>query len=100
MYREAGKGDKPAEDSTIVDGSELQVEHIKPDGTIDDTIGKTYIIKDTSTQEDGNDEVQEPVAKQNDLLWIIIFAAVGVLVFAIGGFVVGFLIIKKRKNKV
>ena len=100
MYREATLEDKPAEESTIVDGSELQVEHIKADGTIDDTIGKTYIIKDTSTQENEKNEVQEPVAKKNDLLWIVIFAVSGVLVFATVGFVTGFLIMKKRKNKV
>lgn len=98
MYREARKEDKPADDSIIVDGSELQVEHIRPDGTIDDTIGKTYIIKDTATQENEADENKTPVETEFNLLWIIILAA-AVLVLAVVGVLI-VLIIKKRKNKI
>ena len=52
------------------------------------------------SKENENNEAEEPVAKKNDLLWIVIFASLGVLAFAAIGFVIGFLIIKKRKNKV
>ncbi len=96
MYRVARPENQPAENSTIVSGTELQVEHIVADGTINDTVGKEYRIKDTGVQENnGNDD--DKSKESPNFMWIAILAASVLILIGIVIFVI-ILIKRKKKN--
>ncbi len=96
MYRVARPENMPADNSTIIDGTELQVEHIVADGTINDAVGKEYLIKDTAVQENKIDNTEKPKESVN-LALIIIFAASALILIGIVIFIIIF--IKKRRQK-
>lgn len=96
MYREAVPEKAPAENSTVVGGDKLQVEHIKPDGTIVEDIGNEYQGIKTEVQKNQEDKPAKNNGKASNLNWIIIAAAVLLLLAVI--LVLIIILVKKRKK--
>jgi len=97
LYREAVEGNVPHENSTIVDGSELQVDHIVADGTIVDTVGGEYLGTKVSGVDSNNDNKDQNNGKVSYLLWIVI---AGSLLGVAAGITVLIFILKRKKKPV
>ena len=99
MYRVALPGEKPEEDSEIVDGEDVTDSVPEADGTVTDDVGDEYKGNDSTdkpdTDNDKDTTTDAPEKKGINWYWIFI-PVVGVIIVAV---LLVLFLLKKKKNK-